>query len=123
MWLRRSAKAREESDSTRVVSGWWFATAPLLAYGMVGNRFYGLAPFDNHVTFHFAEVFSMCGETEPTLDVLEAAVNKGFCPAGFIETHCRFLESLWSHTRFAPIVATARARSDMIRRDATERST
>ena len=59
----------------------------------------------------------MCGETERALDVLESSVNKGFCPAPFIEVHCRFLESLRSHPRFAPIVATARAMSDAIRRE------
>ena len=76
-----------------------------------------LSPFDNHITFHFAEVFAMCGKTERALDVLESSVNKGFCPTPFIEVHCRFLESLRSHERFAPIVATARAMSDAIRRD------
>jgi serine/threonine-protein kinase len=76
-----------------------------------------LAPFDSHITFHFAEVFAMCGETERALDVLESSVNKGFCPAAYIEVHCRFLESLRSHPRFAPIVATARAMSEAIRRD------
>ena len=76
-----------------------------------------LSPFDNHITFHFAEVFAMCGERERALDVLEASVNKGFCPAPFIEVHCRFLESVRSHPRFAPIVATARAMSDAIRWD------
>ncbi len=76
-----------------------------------------LSPFDSHITFHFAEVFAMCGETERALDVLESSVNKGFCPTPFIAVHCRFLESLRSHVRFAPIVATARAMSDAIRRD------
>ena len=76
-----------------------------------------LSPFDNHITFHFAEVFAMCGETERALDVLESSVNKGFCPAPFIEVFCPFLEPLRSHVRFAPIVATARAMSAATRRD------
>ena len=76
-----------------------------------------LSPFDNHITFHFAEVFAMCGETDRALDVLESSVRKGFCPTPFIAVHCRFLESLRSHPRFAPIVATARAMSEAIRRD------
>ena len=76
-----------------------------------------LSPFDNHITFHFAEVFAICGEAERALDVLESSVNKGFCPTPFIEVHCRFLESLRSHVRFAPIVATASAMSAAIRRE------
>ena len=76
-----------------------------------------LSPFDNHITFHFSEVFAMCGETERALDVLESSVNKGFCPTPFIEVHCRFLESLRSHVRFALIVAKASAMSAAIRRE------
>ncbi len=76
-----------------------------------------LSPFDSHITFHFAEVLAMCGDTERALDVLESSVNKGFCPTPFIAVHCRFLESLRSHPRFAPIVAAAREMSDAIRRE------
>jgi hypothetical protein len=76
-----------------------------------------LSPFDNHITFHFSAVFAMCGETERALDVLASSVNKGFCPAPFIEVHGRFLEPLRSHARFGSIVATAKAMSSAIRRE------
>jgi hypothetical protein len=31
-----------------------------------------LANLDNHITFRFAELFAMCGETKRALDVLES---------------------------------------------------
>lgn len=58
-------------------------------------------PFDAPLTFHFAEVFAVLGDTERALDVMAEAIRKGFDPAAFFRTHCRFVEPLRSEARQA----------------------
>ena len=63
-----------------------------------------LTPFDAHLTFHYAEVHAVLGELDRAVEVMALAIRKGFYPAEFFRTHCRFIEPLRSHSGFAPLL-------------------
>lgn len=66
--------------------------------------------FDAHLTFHFAEVFTVLGESERALDVMADAIRRGFHPPEFFRAHCVFIEPLRTHARFAALVEEAQRR-------------
>lgn len=74
-----------------------------------------LSPFDQHLTFHFAEVFAVLGDLDRALEVMALAVRKGFHPVPFFRTHCRFVEPLRTHPGFEDVVQDAERRSAEVR--------
>lgn len=74
-----------------------------------------LSPFDQHLTFHFAEVWAVLGDHERALDVISLGMRKGFFPPTFLRTHCRFIEPLRAHPRFAELADDAERRSAEVR--------
>ena len=64
-------------------------------------------PGDPDYKFHLAESFSMAGDTDRALALLEEAVNTGFHPGDFIAYHGPFFEPLRGTPRFEAIAATA----------------
>jgi serine/threonine protein kinase/thioredoxin-like negative regulator of GroEL len=75
-----------------------------------------LSPFDQHLTFHFAEVHAVLGELDRALEVVALGMQKGFFPVPFIQTHCRFIEPLRSHPGFPAVLAEAERRTAEVRR-------
>ena len=74
-----------------------------------------LSPFDQHLTFHFAEVFAVLGEDDRAIDVMEMAIRKGFLPYLFFREHCRFVSRLRGQPRFEALVQEAERRSARVR--------
>jgi serine/threonine-protein kinase len=88
-----------------------------LAHAMQGRRAEALAALqgvqglDAHHKFHLSESFSMAGDTERALALLDEAVETGFHPGDFIARHCPFLEPLRGTPRFEAIAAKATRRT------------
>ena len=74
-----------------------------------------LAPFDAHLTFHFAEVWAVLGDYERALEVMALGMRKGFFPPTYLRTHCRFIEPLRAHPGFAGLLQEAERRSAEVR--------
>ena len=125
MMARDTASAQPHVD-------WMLRTAPTIPYvvqshalqlvlqgehaeGLAALGTLDLSAFDGHLTFHFTEIFALTGEIERALENLALAVQKGFSPVDFIETHCPLIEPLRSHPKFPAIVETASARRRAIR--------
>ena len=75
-----------------------------------------LSPFDQHLTFHFAEVYATLGDHERALDVMALAIRKGFHPATFFRKHCPFVEPLRGHPRFDALLQDADRRCGEVQR-------
>jgi len=74
-----------------------------------------LAPFDAHLTFHFAEVWAVLGDHDRALDVMALGMRKGFFPPTYIGTHCRFIDGLRNHPGFGSLLQEAERRSAEVR--------
>jgi hypothetical protein len=67
-------------------------------------------PLDFHLTFHLAESFTMAGDIDRALAVLEESVDKGFYAYEFMKRHCPFMAPLRGTPAFDRIMEKARAR-------------
>jgi TolB-like protein/thioredoxin-like negative regulator of GroEL len=84
-----------------------------LVYAMSGRPAEALAALgdvqglDAHHKFHLAEAYSMAGDSERALGLLEGAIPGGFHPGDFIAKYCPFFPALRGTPRFEAIAAEA----------------
>lgn len=123
----------KDYDAAQRDVDWMRATMPSVPYGLQAEALLlaargdaagaralvdglDLTPFDSHLTFHCAEVFSVLGEYDRAIETIALAIRKGFFPAAFIRTHCRFIEPLKTHPRFESLASEAERLSASVHR-------
>jgi hypothetical protein len=65
---------------------------------------------DGHHTFHLAESYSMAGEHDRAVALLDRAVTMGFYPHEYFARLCPFFEGLRGREDFARVVGRAAQR-------------
>jgi len=66
--------------------------------------------FDDHLTFHIAEILVALGDHDGAIALLDRVVRRGFYPYGYMAKHARLLDPLRTDARFVGVVDEARRR-------------